>query len=127
MTPLEILQVSRSLINHPSKWVIKQLEDDFGRRCSLGAIRHVATRDPITAQVQWFGGQVLAATDYLAEGMGLSHLAQVDRLEAIADWNDSHTHEQVMAAWDRAIELAKADEEIQGISVADLIDELAPA
>lgn len=133
MTPLQLLTESKALIGHPSKWVIGELEDEFGRRCSLGAIRHAVQHDPLYSNVpdktNWYEDSVSTASQYLCDAIG-GEAAQAGpgyRLELIADFNDAHTHEEVMAMWDRAIELARADEEIQGISVADLIDELAPA
>lgn len=101
----QILQAARDLIAKPENWT----QDDFARAadgsgvaphsdeavcwCSLGAINKVSppVEDNQTKKL---------AKILLRNAMGTS----------IAAFNDTHTHEEVIAAWDETIKLAKEDE-----------------
>ena len=101
----QILQAARNLISKRENWT----QDYFARAadgsgvysqsdnavcwCSLGALNRVSPPDE--------GSQAgKQAKVFLREAMG----------GPIASFNDTHTHEEVIAAWDEAIKLARKDE-----------------
>ena len=104
MTDLaDTLRAARALISAPERWVQgvyarteaggklhNGWETGAVRWCALGAIEHV-TRRFVTAPID----------DALLRGAGLERDAD------IYDYNDSHTHAEVLAMFDRAIELAE--------------------
>lgn len=99
---VKLLQDARNLISKPENWT----QADFAKTadgsgvdsnndkavcwCSLGAINKVSP--PIDDNQARKRAKLL-----LRKAMG----------GAIAIFNDSHTHAEVLAAWDKAIELAK--------------------
>jgi hypothetical protein len=95
MTPSEILTAARELISVPERWTQGDyakdkdgrscLEDDEGAvcYCSVGAISKVRFSS--------------VALEFLAREAG----------GYIPDFNDTHTHAEVIAAFDRAIAAAK--------------------
>ena len=105
MQVTQILQAARDLIAKPENWT----QDDFAKAadgsgvdsnndkavcwCSLGALHKVSppVEDNQTKKL---------AKILLRKAMG----------GPIAAFNDAHTHEEVIAAWDEAIKLAKEDE-----------------
>lgn len=103
MTTVEILIAARALITPPDKWTQGEIaRDDEGNAtsptamdavcwCAQGAIAKVA------------GGHYLIGAFYAR-----------DTLRKVAgnkvfNFNDGHTHAEVLAALDRAIELARAE------------------
>lgn len=93
------LIAAKALIDTPEKWIQGNAAEDAKgnqisphdvaavRFCSVGALGHVFSDDE-------YGD----AVDYLK-----SHLGGYG---FVAEFNDTHTHAEVMAAWDRAIEAA---------------------
>lgn len=102
-TALEVLRAGRELISDPARWTQHQFAKDAagdfvdpGSRyavcwCSLGAFTRV---NPFISQNR-------AAKTLLANAMGLGW-------GCITKFNDNHAHDQVIAAWDRAIAMAEA-------------------
>jgi hypothetical protein len=136
MTALQFLRISRSHIDKRVKWTKFRLESPFGSYCSVGALQQtyilVNGHRPRAAgeRNEWLEGDILAAAKYLAKALGVEDLAPAERLSYIANYNDAEAihHDDVMAMWDRAIELAELDEiqaEVDTITVDELIEELA--
>ena len=102
---VKLLKDARNLIAKRENWT----QDDYAKTadgngvysksdeavcwCSLGALTKLSPTDE-DKQVRKL------AKSLLREAMD----------SPIAIFNDSHTHEEVLAAWDKAIELAKAAE-----------------
>ena len=96
MTVLEVLKAARELIADESRWTQKTYARDADGNavdwaltcahsfCMLGAIRHVTGR-PIGH------GPVFAAIE------------RACGVEYVVDFNDSHTHAEVLALFDAAI------------------------
>lgn len=103
MNTLEILTAARVKIADEKNWCQGEYARDVGGNrvyvygslvcswCSVGSLR--STSGDSTASYN-------SAMDYLAEAMEAP----------IPDFNDSHTHSEVLAAWDKAIaECAQED------------------
>lgn len=102
---VKLLQDARNLISKPENWT----QDDFAKTadgsgtyscsdeavcwCSLGALIKVSPPDENNQTKK-------PAKLALRKAMG----------GAIAIFNDAHTHAEVIAAWDKAIELAKEEQ-----------------
>lgn len=109
MTPSEILRKAKALIDTPEKWVkgkfgaskndreIYPTAPQACRFCSLGAFIR-------------FGGDRTNEVNYLREAISQDSPFANDTV--IANFNDTHTHAEVMAKWDEAIALAEADEKV---------------
>lgn len=100
----EVLIAAKSLIDTPDKWIqgayaadssgcdIAPSSTNACKFCSIGALVRV--------------GVGLYANYSVSE----AYLTHAMRCDTISRFNDSHTHSEVMEAWDRAIEAAKLDE-----------------
>lgn len=91
-----------------------------GSRCALGSlVQHQDRFEPVHYD----------CAIYLARALGF--IGPLHNSAAyVARYNDNHTHEEVLAMFDRAIELAENDEiaaEMDKISVDELIEVLSPA
>ena len=99
------------------------LWDDNGRVCSIGAISCVARE--IDQNYNYIGRSYrdvrlmcpLGSAESKARQASLNYLKQAMgfALESdmyIGTWNDSHTDEEVLQAWDKAIALAEVDEDV---------------
>jgi hypothetical protein len=105
MNTLEILTLARAKIADEENWCqgsfaeneysvsVSAISDVACSWCSIGALRSIAGNDFIAYN---------SAMDYLSESMNYP----------IADYNDSRTHSEVMAAWDKAI--AECSKEYNG-------------
>lgn len=97
---VQLLEQGKDLIADPKCWTqaafardwddcgVRSCSPDAVRWCTAGAVLKV--RDPpdqITKEANWL-------LDRAMDGCAV-------------EFNDTHTHEEVMAAWDRAIYLAK--------------------
>ena len=106
MSPFEILSKAQDLIRSPDHWAIESYAYDAnGTRvepnateatcwCSLGAIQKILDQD-----------------DGLAEHVTFDLLGKAidnPKTGAVPDFNDTHTHAEVMVMFDRAKELARA-------------------
>jgi hypothetical protein len=131
MTPLQALRRGRERLAIPGAWIRGSLVDIFQGmiygQCALGSL----------CDWDWRNEKVvisnLDAVDYLCRAIG-KILPREERSSAIAAYNDAphRTLEEVLAMFDRAIELAQHDEEaeiaaeIDTISVDELIEVLSP-
>ena len=89
----DLLERAWGLIDKPQKWCRGQPESADGRRrCSLTAVQVTAWRHGLVPE------------DYV---MALAHLA-IAMGPSIMGFNDRHTHREVAAAWQRAIELSRS-------------------
>lgn len=93
MTVISDLRAARALIEDRANWAQGDNTGDPG---------YLITR----AVAPWCAGTAL-------HGVGADHSAYQALREAIgnnsiADWNDSHTHAEVLAGFDRAIAAAKS-------------------
>jgi coenzyme F420-reducing hydrogenase delta subunit len=101
MDTVEVLTKARALIDCPERWCRGglALRDRMGgvlAMCAMGACYYAAN--------ETFHDQMDAVSE-LRKAIGLP------KGRAISDWNDApeRTHSEVLAAFDKAIELAKAD------------------
>jgi len=117
---LQILTEARALLSDPKRWTEGDFAlDEHGNGvywhadsavcwCALGAIGRVAgaEEDPDEGarQVQRFASEAVALLHEVIDWDGVSSMA-----DGVAYWNDHHDHAEVLAAFDRAIELAKGD------------------
>jgi len=83
MEPKEILIRARKLIEDPEHWGQGAFLQD-GKYCATGALIAVGDRAPGTPAYQ----ALYNAIDYIGQ---------------VCSWNDTHTHTEVLAAFDRAI------------------------
>lgn len=112
---LETLQKARDLISDPKRWTQGAFaRDTLGRDlfdageedfepvcfCSLGALAHVSGLHPDGTLP---GESTLA--EVIAKDLGLP-----PEIGFVPDFNDTHTHAEVLAAFDAAIEKARAAE-----------------
>lgn len=91
MTTLEILIAARKLIERPENWSSRGWGSGR-RRCALHAIKSAAGRNKWAAQ--------MAAERAIETTIGINCLGA---------FNDSHTHAEVLAAFDRATEAEKTN------------------
>lgn len=116
LSPLEALQKARDLVSDPKRWTQNAFaRDEDGRDgpsydgdwfepvcfCSLGALAHVCGMEP---EHELPGEDVLAGV--IAEQNGLEY-----DLSLIHEFNDSHTHAEVLAIFDLAIARASSSED----------------
>ena len=99
-----ILEKALALIDAPQKWcrganarnkkgeIRYSYDEDAVSFCSLGALRRTCYDTKLQGE----------CIRILRNGMGI--------LVGIGEWQDSHSHEEVMAAWKRAIAKAKGAE-----------------
>jgi len=95
MKASDVLIVAKALISSPKKWCKGEFDQPGDKHCPQGAILTVAEtledREPS-----------FRARSYLMKVVGIT-----------TSWNDApeRTHDEVMVAFDKAIELAKRDED----------------
>ena len=110
MKPSELLTKAKAVIADPKHWTQgRYAQDAKGYStgpttpdavcwCSLGALSKVAYEDSAHSSLLMTAGY-------------LSRVSAEYGYNGIPDFNDDSSHETVMKAWDRAIQLAKEDEE----------------
>jgi hypothetical protein len=110
------LKAAKTLIDTPEKWTKDvNARDADGMQvlvrseeavcfCSHGAIQRVTLTDEADTS-----HRQMAATNLLTE---------VTPGRFLADYNDNHTHEEVMAVWDKAIAKAEALAVVQNLEAA---------
>jgi len=106
----ELLRAAKALIDTPEKWTIEALaRDKTGLQvaichsdavcfCSYGAIHKIGD----IKNINYWNNPMYDYVDKASELIGGQSSA--------ATFNDSHTHEEVMKMWDKAIELAEQQE-----------------
>lgn len=98
MSASAVLRAARKLIETRERWAHGPAELNGGRHCSVTAI---CFQGRLTEDESWrLLRRAISGTDYDP---------------TISVWNDApeRTHEEVLAAFDRAIELAEAEEGAQ--------------
>ena len=100
----EKLEAAKALIADPKNWT----QDTYARD-----VHGEPTSPESMDAVCWCSLGALKKTDSYLEGAGLllRSISGVSKHPFIPSFNDTRTHEEVMAMWDRAIELAKSDED----------------
>lgn len=105
----EFLTGAKELIKDESSWTkdwfartdsgmaVSSMHEDATCFCSLGAIER-------------FAGCELGSSSRTKEAQNLLETVMDGLL--VEEYNDTHTHEEVMAKWDEAIKLAKAEEAV---------------
>jgi hypothetical protein len=112
----QLLTAARGLIDTPAKWTkgtnARNLWGDSVSPylyeatcfCSLGALSKASQRPPLDSPLVSKNRQ--EAVLYLTKA--IHSITGRDEGVSIASFNDSSTHEEVMAAFDNAIELSKS-------------------
>lgn len=91
ITSADRLRRARALIDTPDKWCQGRYHKPTGRHCSLGAMNKAMGR----GKSDGFAERALyAAAAEMGDG-------------SVVLYNDTHTHAEVMALFDRAIEIAE--------------------
>mgnify|MGYP001604621475 CR=1 FL=1 len=86
MTTAGILRDAKALIDTPAKWTKGVYTDDKGRRCALGALQSVT------------------ASEAGRRRAGRELERALPAWGSVTHYNDHHSHADVMALFDRAIE-----------------------
>ena len=126
MTHLDMLRAARAAIATPDKWCQKLRIDRDGRRCAIGAFDGDTACDILGASESLIAciGFLSAAlpeepiyyNGVLVEELGLLNNGVMEWYR-VAGYNDSHTHAEVLAVFDRAI----ARQEV----IEDMVEEVA--
>ena len=110
---LDVLIAGRELISDPSRWTQGYFARDSAGEgmlssdpaavcwCSVGALAKVAP-------TEWDGLYFDEPIDALGYRALVKALPRRKRHLGAASFNDTHTHSEVLALWDRAIEAEKA-------------------
>lgn len=103
---LAVLYAARGRVARLNGWCQRSIEDNDGRVCVVGALAR-----------RWHSGVLVArepmyrpAVEYLALALGLDP-SRADSGDVLVCWNDApeRTQADVVALYDRAIELREAD------------------
>ena len=94
MKPSEVLRKAKALIDRPEKWWNGSTENNSHNPCASLALSRVTGHHHVTD----------------AEKFLMMVTTQNQWCENLYHWNDSHTHPEVMDAFDRAIALAEKEE-----------------
>lgn len=91
-----ILIRARAVISAPDSWC--QAYEDGHAICAVHAIQRVLHSNPNAQELEGL------AVDALAEAIGIP--VTDDTGPWVGNWNDTHTHAEVLAAFDKAIAAA---------------------
>ena len=83
MTTLEVLVAARALIDTPDKWCQGSYEDYRYRHCTRGALWAIDQNDVLACRALY--------------------VAMPPPNDGLTTYNDTHSHAEVMALFDRAI------------------------
>lgn len=101
----EILKQAKQLIINPQNWMQGDwCNEDRTCFCGLGAVTKVVSPD-----FNMYSGLCDGPDNYLYQS-ALQLDPNHDPKTTFAPYNDSHTHEEVLHAFDVAIQLAEAEE-----------------
>lgn len=100
LTVLGTLEAARKLISDPSRWTQKT-----SARNATG--RKVAANSPSAAKWCAYGAIDACSPHQILAARAVSTLGNAMGAFLVGEWNDTHTHAEVMAAFDAAIEKAK--------------------
>lgn len=90
MNILEILVAARALIEKPENWANKDTWQSDGHFCAYRAVEKASGHR------------------YSVQEMVLEVFREANGFDLTGSWNDSHTHAEVLAAFDKAIEAKRA-------------------
>lgn len=102
MKPSEVLRNAKKLIERPECWWADPdgtRDQPDGTNCAVQAIQAACRNQRVRASKTY-----RAVRELLRQAIGL------DPWDLIPYWNDRSTHAEVLAAFDRAIALAEAEE-----------------
>ena len=102
MNTVEVLVVARAKVDTPEKWITNQYDRDDAY-CAVGACMAAAGYDMTNLSASYEQSCVKSiALCYLEKVVGHN----------VVTWNDAkgRTHAEVLAAFDKAIELARAEQ-----------------
>jgi len=94
-TPLQALVAARVLIEQPENWT-RRVWGENGKHCMLAALSRSASTE---------AGVWETALDFLQDATGVQGTEN-----GLTSWNDTHTHAEVLAAYDAAIAKATLTE-----------------
>ncbi|WP_454813801.1 DUF6197 family protein [Labrys neptuniae] len=114
MTPLEILKQARELISVPERWTrgesARDYNGDYVAENSPSAVCWCALGSMSAVNGGHGGGIYSAARDLLVQAISpIPALTEGGAIGIVAEFNDSHTHAEVLAAFDRAILEARSE------------------
>lgn len=99
----EILKAAKDLISNPLHWMQGDYtNDERNCFCGIGAIVEVTGLTPYDVMGEGAESYLRLAARKLDQDHNLKH--------SFAPYNDSHTHDEVLHAFDLAISLAEAEE-----------------
>ncbi|MDP9590618.1 UNVERIFIED_ORG: hypothetical protein J2W19_003182 [Shinella zoogloeoides] len=99
-SPLETLQNARELISDQKRWTQKAFARD--------ASGNVVDSDDKAAVCFCAAGAITKAANNLHVAVRARHAFREVARQSVLDFNDSHTHAEVLAVFDLAIEKARA-------------------
>jgi hypothetical protein len=113
---VSVLTEARKLIADPEHWLQGRYAETAGhlpvapkdpkavRFCSIGAVVHLLPPDALPeAEVRQLSAAVHELEPDWFSGFVKKDLCAARSDRCIAQYNDSHTHEEVLAVWDHAI------------------------
>jgi hypothetical protein len=112
MKTSEVLTKAKELIATPDKWYQGDYTNNNGCFCALGAIGEVSLKsDSVDVWYYGFASESKAGT--LLRKVVDSYMIENGYRDSttFAVFNDNNSHDDVMSAFDKAIELAKAEED----------------
>lgn len=120
-TAVQVLEEARALVGTPGCWIQGTMQEYGTCYCSLGAINQAAEGNP------WGRGprapEQILARKFFQLGISVNEEVNPEMLGiAITKWNDdiNRVHAHVLAAFDRAINLAKKYE-AEGLRLNDAL------
>lgn len=109
MNTVEVLTKAKEIISDPSNWIKKDYTNGRGCFCALGAIAQAYKGDN---GFVYYGDSSGTPAGQLLKTVVKSELTAQGYSESVtfAPYNDTHTHAEVMAAFDKAIYLAQVEQ-----------------
>jgi hypothetical protein len=115
LNTLTVLRAARERITDPGDWQQKSAGSQFGPNCMVGAVGWTANLYVQDDDIKWAAISIL---DTLAKQKGYRTAWQ---------YNDSHTHEQVLAFMDEAIRREESKMGLPGKSKTITVEPLKTA
>lgn len=109
MNVIDVLERARAIIADPKDWCRGDFHRD-GARCAMGAIMVAAPMTRVRGD-KLFLGAMIALQDTVCA---------MSKCRNIATFNDSHTHSDVLAAFDRAIAVERL--KTTAVEIAEPVD-----
>ncbi len=108
MTPAEVLRAARKLIERPEAWTQGvHAKDQTG--CEVLSAAKTAVCFCAAGAINRIVRECQATTDDLYGLYAITHNFLIGAMgDSVGGFNDSHTHAEVLAAFDRAIDAADA-------------------